>query len=177
MLYLFDRQITGIDLINGLHHLIKVGETLFSAVVLINNPCAGRCDPALAFILALQLITLKFTGVMIKPESAAFYKRNICQAVIFIDLDQTILKILRMHKFPMVDHTRFQEQSAASQTIKIRSRDQSHCHRRYPLASSGSYANILQYFPPHDKMHFLLVFQSILLCILLRILRIRSLAG
>ena len=48
-----------------------------------------------------------FTGMMVKPETAAFYKWYISEAVILCYLYKSILQILWMCKFPMIDNPCF----------------------------------------------------------------------
>ena len=82
-------------------------KTLISAVVFVNNSGTGRSQTALPLVFAFQFEPFKLAGVMVEPKAAAFYKGDICQTVILRDLDETILQILRMCKFPMVDDACF----------------------------------------------------------------------
>ena len=82
---------TGVHLVHGLHHLIKMRETLISAVVFVDNPGTGRGQTALSFVFAFQLEPLELAGMMVEPKAAAFYKVDICQTVILCDLDETVL--------------------------------------------------------------------------------------
>ena len=48
-----------------------------------------------------------FTGMMVEPKTAAFYKWHIGKTVILCYLYKSILQILWMREFPMIDNPCF----------------------------------------------------------------------
>ena len=57
--------------------------------------------------------------MMIEPKAASLYIRDIRKAVILRDLHNTILKILGMCKFPMINNTCFKKQCTTYKSVKI----------------------------------------------------------
>ena len=108
MKHLIDRKVAGIYLVNCLHQIIKLWETLFSTVIFINDSRTGWRYAAFSFVFSRKCQTLMFTGMMVEPESAALHIGNICQTVILIYLYQSVLQILRMCKLPAVNNPCFQ---------------------------------------------------------------------
>jgi len=102
---LINRKICRIYFINSFHHIVKLWKLLFATIILINNTCTGWGNTALSLILSCKLLSLMLTGVVIKPKSTALYIRNICKTIILCDLNQSILQILWMGKFPVIDNS------------------------------------------------------------------------
>ena len=84
-------KISAVHLVNGGHHIVVVAEAFLSAVIIIDNSCTGGRDTAFSLILSLKLISFKFAGMVIEPESAALHKGNVGEAVVLGDLDKTVL--------------------------------------------------------------------------------------
>ena len=91
ILYLLNSKISGIYLVNGSHHVIKLWKTFLSTIIFVDDPRAGRACTALSLIFSLQLQPFVFAGMVVEPESASLYIWYICQTVIFIHLNQSVL--------------------------------------------------------------------------------------
>ena len=100
---LIDGEVGGIYLIYRLHHIIKLWKFIPASIIFINNTGAGWGNAALTFIFSFQLLSFMFTGMMVEPEPASRYKWYIGKAVILSDLNQTILQIFWVGKFPVID--------------------------------------------------------------------------
>ena len=126
ILYLIDGKITWINLINSLHHIVKLRKSLSASIILIDYSSARWSYTTLPLVFTLKCQSLMLTWMMIEPKSATLNKWHICKAVILRNLNQSVLKILRMRKLPMINNSRFLQQCATRKSIKIRSCNQPH---------------------------------------------------
>ncbi len=70
-------------------------------------------------------------GMVVKPQTAALHKGHIGQTVVFIYFHQTVLQILGVGKFPVVNDSGFLQQCAAGKAVKIGTCNQSHMYRSF----------------------------------------------
>ena len=96
-----------------------MGETLFAAIVFIDDPGAGRRDAAFTLVFAGELVAFVLAGVMVEPKTAAFHEGYIGKHIVFCDLYKAVLQILGMGELPAVDQTDFFQKGAAGKTVKI----------------------------------------------------------
>jgi len=60
-----------INLVHRSHQFAELGKLLLAAIVLVDDPGAGRRDAALALALPRQFQPLVFAEMVVKPETAA----------------------------------------------------------------------------------------------------------
>ena len=59
--------------------------------------------------------------MMVKCKSYPVIKRKVCCDIILIDVNLSVLNVLGMHEFDLIDHIQFLEEHGTNQSVKITS--------------------------------------------------------
>ena len=95
---------------------------------------------ALTLVFSGQLKPFLFTRMVVEPQAAAGNIGYVREAVIFVDLNNPVLQVLRVTELPAVDDSGFLEQGAAGKSVKIRACDESHPEYPPKMCHSSSLA-------------------------------------
>ncbi len=104
---LINCEIAGVHFVYSNHHIIKLRKAFSSAIIFIDNARAGGRDTALPFIFTLKLQAFVLTGVVVEPQPAPLDIRHIGKTIVLSNFYQSVLQILWMCEFPMVNNSGF----------------------------------------------------------------------
>ena len=112
-------EIAAVHLVNSLHEVVELREALSSAVILIYYSRAARGYAALALVFTRKLLTLKFAGMVVEPQPAAFNERYVCEDIVLRDRNEPVLNIFRVLESESVDDACLIQQRATGESVEI----------------------------------------------------------
>ncbi|OQA23929.1 MAG: hypothetical protein BWY61_01335 [Firmicutes bacterium ADurb.Bin354] len=137
---LFFGKISAVALVNCKHYLVgNALEFFLTAIVIIYNSGSRLCITVYdeSALPVLILASLQLTLMMIKRNTHSVIKRQIGRYIIRCDLNLSILNVLGMHKFDLIDEIYLLEEHRTNKSVKITSCNKSLLHHtlrfRVPL--------------------------------------------
>ena len=119
---LVQREIGGISLVYGSHQLLgNAREALVTAIVIKYDTCSTACiriNDIAIFIINTNK-SRKLGLMVIKGNSDARIKRQVCSDICRTNIDLAILDIFWMNKFDLINQIKFFEDHCTDKTIKV----------------------------------------------------------